>query len=115
MMVFSPYGPLILINCAFYTVAGELSLILGTRYRSFSLFWMVVAGLVGGLVMLGLYLIFYNDSLLGLDLPIMVTVIITTIASVIISSIFAKYLADAVARTGALAGTALKEASVQEI
>ena len=43
MLLFSPYGPLILINCAFYAISGESAIAIGTRYRSFSLPWMILA------------------------------------------------------------------------
>lgn len=115
MLLFSPYGPLILINCVFYAVSGELALIFGTRYRSFSLFWMIISGIVGGAVMLVLFLIFYSDSLLSLATTMLMAVIVTTLASVAVSAVFAKLLADAVARTGALAGTALKQVDLQEV
>lgn len=115
MLLFSPYGPLILINCAFYAVSGELALLLGTRYRAFSLFWMIVSGIVGGAVMLVLFLIFYRDSLLGLATPVLIAVIITTLVSGAVSSVIARLLADAVARTGALSGTPLQQAAMPEV
>lgn len=115
MLLFSPYGPLILINCAFYAISGESAIAVGTRYRSFSLPWMILAGAAGSAVMIVLYLIFYPASLFEFALPIFIAVVAVTLASGIVSAIIAKLLADALARTGALAGTALKREDTQEV
>ncbi|QBD74854.1 hypothetical protein EPA93_02125 [Ktedonosporobacter rubrisoli] len=114
-LLFSPYGPVILINCAFYAVSGEVGLALGTRYRSFSLPWMILSGILSGLVMILLYVIFYRDSFLEWALPIRIGVVGITILTGIVGAIIGKQLADALARTGALAGTALKNDGTHEV
>ncbi|GHO48256.1 ECF transporter S component [Ktedonospora formicarum] len=114
MLPVSPYGPSIMITGIIYAVAGEGGVLLGTRYRHFGLPSMILAGAAGGVVMLLIYLVFYPTSF-NLALPILIGVIAVTILSSIVGAIIAKYLADAVARTGVLSGTALKSKEIEEI
>lgn len=114
-LVFSPYGPLILINCAMYSICGELGIALGTRYRSFSLPWLLLSGLCMTLLTMGVYLIFWPDALLAFDMVTASAVWAAVIASGLVAAVIAKGVADGVARTGALSGTALHEKQVQEV
>lgn len=111
----SPYGPSIMITGLIYAVTGEAAVAIGTRYRHFGLPSMILTGAMGGVVLLVVYLIFYPDSY-NLALPILIGVIAATILSSTVSGVITKYLADAVARTGVLSGTALKRGkAVEEI
>jgi ABC-type thiamin/hydroxymethylpyrimidine transport system permease subunit len=104
----SPYGPSIMITGILYACSGEISVALGTRYRHFGLPWMALTGFLGGFVMLIIYAIFYPSSF-QLALPVLIGVIAITVVSSTLSGILARYLGDAAARTGVLAGTIRRE------
>nr|BBH87221.1 hypothetical protein KTC_19720 [Thermosporothrix sp. COM3] len=108
MLPISPYGPSIMITGLLCAFAGEIGVAVGTRYRHFGLPSMALTGAAGGVAMLIIYLIFYPTSF-DLALPILIGVIVVTIVSSTINSIVAKYLGDAAARTGVLAGTIRKD------
>jgi energy-coupling factor transport system substrate-specific component len=114
LLPFSPFGPLVLLTGAMYAVGGEVAVALGTRYRSFSLLSMILTGALGGVVLLAVYWVFYPASF-ALALPLLIGVIAVTILSSTVSAVVAKLLVEAVARTGVLAGTALKSKDVQEV
>ncbi|QBD74853.1 hypothetical protein EPA93_02120 [Ktedonosporobacter rubrisoli] len=114
-LLFSPYGPIILISCAFYAISGETGIALGTRYRSFALPWMIIAGIIGGLMQVLLFIIFYSSDFFSVSVPIIIGEVCATIITATIAAVIGKQLADALARTGALAGTALSIDETPEV
>lgn len=113
-MPFTPYGFIILMVGALTGVVGELVTWLFTRYRSFPAGRFVLAGVVAGLVEFGLILGGLRSSE-ELSAGILAAAFFTSAVTFGLAAGVAKLLADAVARTGVLANTALGKANVDEI
>jgi ABC-type thiamin/hydroxymethylpyrimidine transport system permease subunit len=75
---------------------------------------MALAGAISGVLEVFIYNIFYPEAL-RLAQPIVIGIVVVTTLSCTLVAIIAKLVADAVARTGALTGTALKREDAQEV
>lgn len=113
-MPFTPYGLIIILVGAITGVIGELVTWLFTRYRNFPLGRFVLAGVVGGLIEFGIILGSLRSTA-ELDLGILVIAFVLSAITFGLAAALAKYLADAVARTGVLANTALGRSNQDEI
>lgn len=114
MIPFTPYGAVMLITGLVYAASAEIGIVLVTRYRYFSLPIMLLSGFASAIAMLIIYVIFWPTSF-NYALPIVIGIIATTIACGVIAAFIAKQLADALARTGVLSGTALKNKDIAEV
>ena len=92
---------------------GELVTWLFTRYRNFALSRLVLAGAVGGLVEFALILGSLRST--QFEVSILVAALLVSALTFGICAGLAKWLADAVARTGVLANTPLGRANIEEI
>lgn len=107
------YGFVVLLIGALTGLVGELVTWLFTRYTNFGLGRFVLAGAVGGFIEFLLILGSLRSSQFDLGLVSLALVICAVTFGVCAG--LAKYLADAVARTGVLANTALGRPNVEEI
>lgn len=114
MLLFPVYGFIVLIIGATIGIAGEIVTWLTTRYRNFSTNTLITVGLITGLVV---YLLILGSVLHTTTFATSVLIAALIVASVTFGACawLGKYLADAVARTGVLANTALGESSADEI
>jgi len=113
-MPFTPYGLIIILVGALTGVIGELVTWLFTRYRNFSVGRFVLAGVLGGFIEFGLILGSLRSTE-ELEMGILVAAFVLSALTFGLAAGLAKYLADSVARTGALANTALGRSSIDEI
>lgn len=109
--IVTPLGPIALAAGAGLGLGSEIAIAIVTRYRTFSS-WRMVA--TGGITA-ALLLLPTLPHLLDYLLPVTIGIITLTLLSCGIAGILAKLLADAVARTGTLSGTALGQARNIEI
>jgi ABC-type thiamin/hydroxymethylpyrimidine transport system permease subunit len=114
MLPFSPFGFILMIGAVMHGFNVEAGIAIATRYRTFGLGWMALAGAISGVLEVFIYNIFYPEAL-RLAQPIVIGIVVVTTLSCTLVAIIAKLVADAVARTGALTGTALKREDVQEV
>lgn len=114
MMPFNPYGPMMLISGLLYGSGAELGIAIVTRYRHFNVWTMVLAGIVGSAIIAVVYAIKWPESF-NYPIPLVIGIILTNLVSTAIGAFLAKQLADALARTGVLSGTALKGQEKEEI
>lgn len=114
MMPFNPYGPMMLISGLLYGSGAELGIAIVTRYRHFNVWTMVLAGIVGSAIIAVVYAIKWPESF-NYPIPLVIGIILTNLVSTAIGAFLAKQLADALARTGVLSGTALKSQEKEEI
>ena len=113
-MPFTPYGLIIILVGAITGVMGELVTWLFTRYRKFPIGRFVLAGVIAGLIEFGLILGSLRSTT-ELELGILVVAFVLSAITFGLAAFLAKKLADAVARTGVLANTALGRSNVDEI
>lgn len=113
-MPFTPYGFIILLVGSLTGLVGELVTWLFTRYRTFPTGRFVLAGVVAGLVEFGLILGGLRSTE-ELDYGLLAAAFLVSAVTFGLAAALAKYLADAVARTGVLANTALGRTNVEEI
>lgn len=102
---FTPYGLLVLGIGALTGAIGEGACWLVNRYRHFSLPRVALMGLVAGLV--EFLLVLFSLRISEIEPLVLVAAISLSALGFVIVALFARFLADAVARTGALANTAL--------
>ncbi|MEX2162162.1 MAG: ECF transporter S component [Anaerolineales bacterium] len=107
------YGFIVLVIGALTGLVGELVTWLFTRYVNFGLGRFVLAGAVGGVIEFLLILASLRTS--QFDLGLVTLAVLVSALTFAICTAVAKYLADAVARTGVLANTALGKANADEI
>lgn len=114
MLLFPVYGFIVLFIGAMIGIVGELVTWVLTRYRNFSTARIVWVGLVSGLVV---YLLILGSVLHTTTFAPSVLVAALAVASITfaICAWLGKWLADAVARTGVLANTALGQTNTDEI
>jgi len=112
-MPFTAYGFIMLMVGLLTGVIGELVTWLFTRYRNFGLGRFALAGAVGGL--LEFLLILASLRTTQFELGILVLALLVSALTFGLSAVLAKLLADAVARTGVLANTALGRTNIEEI
>ena len=112
-MPFTAYGFIMLMVGLLTGVIGELVTWLFTRYRNFGLGRFALAGAVGGL--LEFLLILASLRTTQFELGILVLALLVSALTFALSAVLAKLLADAVARTGVLANTALGRTNIEEI
>jgi ABC-type thiamin/hydroxymethylpyrimidine transport system permease subunit len=113
-MPFTPYGFIIIMVGAITGVIGELVTWLFTRYHNFNLGRFVLAGVVGGFIEFGLILGSLRSTE-ELEMGILVVAFVLSAITFGLAAGLAKYLADAVARTGVLANTTLGQTKKDEI
>lgn len=113
-MPFTPYGLIILLIGSLTGLVGELVTWLFTRYRAFPTGRFVLAGVVAGLAEFGLILGSLRTTE-ELDYGLLAAAFLVSAVTFGLAAALAKYLADAVARTGVLANTALGRTNVEEI
>jgi energy-coupling factor transport system substrate-specific component len=113
-MLFSPYSLIVLIIGALIGVVGELCVWILTRYRVFTRARLVWTGLVSGIIV---YVLILGSVLHTTKFETSVLLLALLVSAVVFAacSVLGKYLADAVAKTGVLANTALGETSTDEI
>lgn len=102
---FTPYGLLVLGIGALTGAIGEAACWLVTRYRHFSLARTIGMSFVTGLV--EFVLVLFSLRISQIEPLILVAAIALSVLGFVVIGIVARFLADAVARTGALASTAL--------
>lgn len=112
-MPFTAYGFIVLLIGALTGLIGELVTWFFTRYRNFTLGRMALAGAVGGL--LEFLLILASLRTTQFDLGILGAALLASAFTFALCAVLAKVLADAVARTGVLANTALGRTNIEEI
>ncbi len=102
---FTPYGLLVLGIGALTGAIGEAACWLVNRYRHFSLLRVALMGLVAGLV--EFLLVLFSLRVSQIEPLVLVAAVGLSALGFVIVAVVARFLADAVARTGALASTAL--------
>lgn len=102
---FTPYGLLVLGIGALTGAIGEGACWLVNRYRHFSLPRVALMGLVAGLV--EFLLVLFSLRISEIEPLVLAAAISLSALGFVIVALLARFLADAVARTGALASTAL--------
>ncbi|MCS7060409.1 MAG: ECF transporter S component [Anaerolineae bacterium] len=102
---FTPYGLLVLGIGALTGAIGEAACWLVTRYRHFSLWRVVLMSFATGLV--EFLLVLFSLRVSQIEPPMLVAAIVLSVIGFVVVGIVARFLADAVARTGALNNTAL--------
>jgi len=112
-MPFTAYGFIVLLIGALTGLIGELVTWLFTRYRNFALGRLALAGAVGGL--LEFLLILGSLRSTSFELGILSAALLVSALTFGLCAALAKVLADAVARTGVLANTALGRTNIEEI
>ncbi|MEX2143688.1 MAG: ECF transporter S component [Anaerolineales bacterium] len=112
-MPFTAYGFIVLIIGALTGIIGELVIWFFTRYRNFSMGRMALAGGIAGL--LEFLLILASLRTTQFEIGILVVALLVSALTFMLCAILAKVLADAVARTGVLANTALGRTNIEEI
>jgi energy-coupling factor transport system substrate-specific component len=114
MLLFPVYGFIVLFIGAMIGIVGEIVVWIMTRYRNFSTTSLIWVGLVSGLVV---YLLILGSVLHTTTFATSVLVIALVVAAVTFGACawLGKWLADAVARTGVLANTALGSSQADEI
>lgn len=113
-MPFTPYGLIIIMVGAITGVIGELVTWLFTRYRNFPIGRFVLAGMVGGFIEFGLILGSLRSAA-EIETGLLAVAFVVSALTFGAAAALAKYLADAVARTGVLANTALGRSRQDEI
>jgi energy-coupling factor transport system substrate-specific component len=113
-MPFTPYGLIIILVGTITGVMGELVTWLFTRYRNFPTGLFVLAGIIAGLIEFGLILAGLRTTA-ELGLGILAIAFSLSAITFGLAAFLAKKLADAVARTGVLANTALGRSHKDEI
>ncbi|MEX1249024.1 MAG: ECF transporter S component [Anaerolineales bacterium] len=113
-MPFTPYGFIILLVGALTGVVGELVIWLFTRYHNFPSLRFIAAGVVAGLIEFGLILASLRSTE-ELGLGILAIAFLLSAFTFGLAAGLAKLLANAVARTGVLANTALGQVNADEI
>lgn len=112
-MPFTAYGFIVLLIGALTGLIGELVTWFFTRYRNFALGRLALAGAVGGL--LEFLLILGSLRSTQFDPGILGGALLVSALTFGLCAVLAKVLADAVARTGVLANTALGRTNIEEI
>ncbi|HLE73533.1 MAG TPA: ECF transporter S component [Anaerolineales bacterium] len=112
-MPFTAYGFIVLLIGALTGLIGELVTWFFTRYRNFALGRLALAGAVGGL--LEFLLILGSLRSTSFELGILSAALLVSALTFGLCAALAKVLADAVARTGVLANTALGRTNIEEI
>jgi len=112
-MPFTAYGFIVLLIGALTGLIGELVTWFFTRYRNFTLGRLALTGAVGGL--LEFLLILGSLRSTQFDLGILGGALLVSALTFGLCAVLAKVLADAVARTGVLANTALGRTNIEEI
>ena len=112
-MPFTAYGFIVLLIGALTGLIGELVTWLFTRYRNFALGRLALAGAVGGLFEFLLILGSLRST--SFELGILSAALLVSALTFGLCAALAKVLADAVARTGVLANTALGRTNIEEI
>jgi energy-coupling factor transport system substrate-specific component len=112
-MPFTAYGFIVLLIGGLTGLIGELVTWFFTRYRNFALGRLALAGAVGGL--LEFLLILASLRTTQFDLGILGAALLASAFTFGLCAVLAKVLADAVARTGVLANTALGRTNIEEI
>lgn len=119
MLIFVPSGFLGLIRGVMYGLCIELVVALVTRYRFYSYARMLLTGAGSSvLIFIGTGIIgplLLGFSFLNFEPLVIVGMFCVLVISCAICSVVAKLLADAVARTGALSGTALGRINTVEV
>ncbi|HKY79614.1 MAG TPA: ECF transporter S component [Anaerolineales bacterium] len=112
-MPFTAYGFIVLLIGALTGLIGELVTWFFTRYRNFALGRLALAGAVGGLFEFLLILGSLRST--SFELGILSAALLVSALTFGLCAALAKVLADAVARTGVLANTALGRTNIEEI
>jgi ABC-type thiamin/hydroxymethylpyrimidine transport system permease subunit len=112
-MPFTAYGFIVLMIGLLTGLIGELVVWFFTRYRNFSLGRLVLAGVVGGLLEFLLILASLRST--QFELGILGAALLVSGLTFGLGAAVARWLADAVARTGVLANTALGKTNIEEI
>jgi energy-coupling factor transport system substrate-specific component len=94
-------------------ISVEISLAIVTRYKHFSLWRMVLTGLLTGLIILLAAGI--PSQVYHLEIVVQGIIAAVSILGCALAAIVTKYLADAVARTGVFSGTALSYGVEEEV
>jgi energy-coupling factor transport system permease protein len=119
MLIFVPSGLLGLLRGVMYGLCIELAVALVTRYSFYSYARMLLTGAVSGvLIFVGTSVIgplLLGFSLLNYEPLVVVGIFCVLVISCAICSIVARLLANAVARTGVLSGTALGHMNTVEV
>lgn len=102
---FTPYGLLVLGIGALTGAIGEGACWLITRYRHFSLARVALMSLVAGLV--EFLLVLFSLRVSQIEPLVLIAAVALSALGFVIVGVVARFLADAVARTGALSSTAL--------
>lgn len=112
-MPFTPYGFIVLLIGVLTGLIGELVVWLLTRYKTFSLQRLVIAGFAAGLIEFVVIL----GSLRSTQLDWAVMGIALVVSAFVFAACagLAKFLADSVAKTGVLANTPLGRSVVDDI
>jgi len=110
---FSPVGFAIVITGLLHGITCEAGVALATRYRVFSTARLALAGLIAGLLHVLIFAFVFQSFTFAL--PIVIGCIVLALAGCALAGPLAKWLADSIARTGVLSGTALGTAAAEDV
>jgi energy-coupling factor transport system permease protein len=113
ILLATPYGFYALLIEGLTGIIGEIVFWAITRYRNFGTGRFVMAGGVVGLF--EFWVILESLRSTAFETTILILGVLVSIAAFAICALIAKFLADAVARTGVLANTALGASTTDEI